>query len=479
MKLKQLLSDVEVRGNYHRELKITGVAYDSRKVKPGYLFVAIEGFKVDGHDYINQAREAGAVALIVEKEGFNQIDCLKVDSSRKALSIISNNFYNHPTREIGLIGVTGTNGKTSITYIVRDLLIAMGQKYGVIGTIGNQIGDKIYPTSVTTPESLELCELFAEMVEDSTDTAIMEVSSHSLSLDRVASLDFDVAVFTNLTQDHLDYHKNMNHYFKAKKKLFDLAKKSVINVDDPYGQKLYNDSEDVLSYAISQEADLKATRIEMTESGTHLTFLYNNKMYEVDTPFHGNIYVLNVLASFGALIQCGYELDEIINAAKDIKPVRGRLEKVPNNLEINVFVDYAHTPDALNNVLLIGRSFTSNRLISVFGCGGDRDKTKRPLMGKISERVADYSIVTSDNPRTENPVRIIDDIIKGIPADSIKYSIQPDREAAIHQAIKMAKKGDTVIISGKGHETYQIIGTEVTHFNDYEKALAALKERRK
>jgi UDP-N-acetylmuramoyl-L-alanyl-D-glutamate--2,6-diaminopimelate ligase len=478
MKLKQLLSGVHVRGNYHRELEITGVAYDSRRVKPGYIFVAIKGFKVDGHDFIDQAREAGAVALIVENERFNKTDCLKVESSRKALSIISGNFYNHPSREMKVIGVTGTNGKTSITYIVRDLLIAMKQKYGLIGTISNQIGDKIYPTSVTTPESLELCELFNEMVECSTDTAIMEVSSHSLSLERVTSVDFDVAVFTNLTQDHLDYHKNMNHYFKAKKKLFDLAKKSVINLDDPYGQKLYNEREGVLTYAIDHEADLKATQIEMTDSGTRLTFQYQKRTYHVETPFHGDIYVHNILASYGALIQCGYKIEEIIDLSKDIKPVRGRFERVPNDQGISVFVDYAHTPDALKNVLLIARSFTSNRVISVFGCGGDRDKTKRPLMGRISEKVADYSIVTSDNPRTENPERIIDDILKGLPNESNKYSIQPDREAAIRQAIKMAKKGDTVIIAGKGHETYQIIGTEVTHFNDYEKAIEALKERR-
>ncbi len=348
----------------------------------------------------------------------------------------------------------------------------------MIGTIANQIGDKVYPTSVTTPESLELCELFKEMVESSIDTAIMEVSSHSLSLDRVTALEFDVAVFTNLTQDHLDYHINMNHYFNDNQKLFDLAEKSVINLDDPYGQKMYNGSKGVLTYAISQEADLKATQIEMINSGTRLTFRYQKNSYQVDTPFHGNIYVLNVLASYGALIQCGYKIDEIIEASKNIKPVRGRLEKVPNNQGINIFVDYAHTPDALKNVLLIAKSFTSNRVISVFGCGGDRDKSKRPLMGKISEKVADYSIVTSDNPRTEDPVRIIDDILKGIPKDSNKYSVQPDREAAIRQAITMAKKGDAIIIAGKGHETYQIIGTEVSHFNDYEKAIEALKERR-
>jgi UDP-N-acetylmuramoyl-L-alanyl-D-glutamate--2,6-diaminopimelate ligase len=341
----------------------------------------------------------------------------------------------------------------------------------------NLIDGKAYPTQVTTPESLELNTLFSRMIESGVQTTAMEVSSHALSLDRVDGLDFDMAVFTNLTQDHLDYHKDMKHYYASKRHLFEMAKCTLFNIDDPYGQKLYNEFKGSFSYGFHADADFRASDVEAKAEGTRFTLTYKQHTYAIETPFLGRIYVLNVLAALGALSLIGYDMMLMMQAMNRVKPVRGRLEKVPNDKGIRVFVDYAHTPDALKNVLEIAREFTENRLISVFGCGGDRDRTKRPKMGKISEQIADFSIVTSDNPRSEDPMEIINEIVMGMSKDSGKYTVNPDREEAIAKAITMAKPGDTVIIAGKGHETYQIIGTTSHDFSDFEKAKKYLEEK--
>lgn len=477
MKLIDLLKDVKVKGKFDKNLDIKGIAYDSRKVEKGYLFVAIEGFKVDGHNYIDEARKAGAVVIIVQKSVKQRKNIIKVDSSREALSKISKNFHKDPTSKIKLIGITGTNGKTSTTYIIKNLLDALNYESGVIGSIQNMIGDEILETNITTPESFELNEIFRKMNNKNIKYGVMEVSSHALSLSRVNDINFEVGIFTNLTQDHLDYHKDMEEYFNQKRKLFEVAKLCVINLEDEYGKKLYEKFKNkALTYGFSDNADLYAKDIEMTLDGTKFTAIYKNKKYSAKIPLFGGIYVLNTLAAFGSLIAMEFTMEDIITAHDRIRPVRGRFERVSNNLEVNIIIDFAHTPAALKNVLDIAREITENRLICVFGCGGDRDKDKRPKMGLIAERTADYSFVTSDNPRNENPMDIINEIIAGIPANSNKYKIVQDREEAIKNSIEKAKPGDTVIITGKGHETYQIIGDEIIEFDDKKMAIKSIGE---
>lgn len=476
MKLINVTQGLKYDGDIDGNIEIKGIAYDSRKVEEGYIFVAIKGFKVDGHDFVDQAIKKGAALIVVEREIDLNIKFIKVENSRISLALISKNYYENPTQSINLIGVTGTNGKTSITYIVRDMLTSMNFESGLIGTIQNCIGNEIVETNSTTPESLELNELFSKMKSKNIEHAVMEVSSHALSLSRVHGLDFDIATFTNLTQDHLDYHENMDNYFNEKRKLFETAKKTLINIDDEYGEKLYNEyKEKSYSYSINKDADFNGNSIEMSSAGTSFVLTYQNRRHLISTPFYGDIYVLNVIAAIGSLVALGLDIDDVVKATQSIKPVLGRLEQVQNDLGINILVDYAHTPDALNNVLTIGKSFTEGRLISVFGCGGDRDKTKRPKMGRISEEIADFTIITSDNPRTEDPELIIKDILAGIQENSNRYTVISDRKIAIEKSIEIAKPGDTIIIAGKGHETYQIIGTVKNHFSDVEVALEYIK----
>jgi len=477
MKLTDLLKDVKFKGKFDKNLDIDGIAYDSRKVKKGYLFVAIEGFKVDGHEYIDEARKAGAVAIIVQKSISQRKNIIKVNSSREALSKISKNFYENPTSELKLIGITGTNGKTSTTYIIKNLLDGLNFDSGVIGSIKNMIGNEILKTNITTPESLELNEIFRKMNDKKIKYGVMEVSSHALSLSRVNDITFEVGIFTNLTQDHLDYHENMEEYFDQKRKLFEVAKLCVINLEDEYGIKLYEEFKNKsLSYGLSSNADLYAKDIEMIPDGTKFTVIYKNKEYYAEIPLFGGIYVLNTLAAFGSLLVMGFIMEDIIIAHNQIEPVRGRFERINNNLGINVIIDFAHTPAALKNVLDIAREVTENRLICVYGCGGNRDKDKRSKMGLIADRIADYSFITSDNPRNEDPIDIINGIIAGIPANSNKYKVVNDREEAIKNSIEIAKPGDTVIITGKGHETYQIIGDEIKEFDDKEVAIKCIEE---
>jgi UDP-N-acetylmuramoyl-L-alanyl-D-glutamate--2,6-diaminopimelate ligase len=476
VKLINVTQGLKYDGDIDGNIEIKGIAYDSRKVEEGYIFVAIKGFKVDGHDFVDQAIKKGAALIVVEREIDLNIKFIKVENSRISLALISKNYYENPTQSINLIGVTGTNGKTSITYIVRDMLTSMNFESGLIGTIQNCIGNEIVETNSTTPESLELNELFSKMKSKNIEHAVMEVSSHALSLSRVHGLDFDIATFTNLTQDHLDYHENMDNYFNEKRKLFETAKKTLINIDDEYGEKLYNEyKEKSYSYSINKDADFNGNSIEMSSAGTSFVLTYQNRRHLISTPFYGDIYVLNVIAAIGSLVALGLDIDDVVKATQSIKPVLGRLEQVQNDLGINILVDYAHTPDALNNVLTIGKSFTEGRLISVFGCGGDRDKTKRPKMGRISEEIADFTIITSDNPRTEDPELIIKDILAGIQENSNRYTVISDRKIAIEKSIEIAKPGDTIIIAGKGHETYQIIGTVKNHFSDVEVALEYIK----
>ncbi len=481
MNIRALFKDYPYRVIHEDKTQmISGLQYDSRSVKKGDLFVAIKGFQVDGHDYIERAIQAGAVAIVCSDLGkiahimekYTLVQWLFVEDTRNALAFVSKEFYALPSEKLALIGITGTNGKTSITQLLSNMLEALNKKTGVIGTIGNKVGNKSYQTAVTTPESLNLNQLFSEMVEDGVDACLMEVSSHSLSLDRVAYLNYNIGIFTNLTQDHLDFHIDFESYYSAKRQLFlKTDTYNLINKDDYYGQRLIKDMNALspkaktMTYGIDQAADIMAKNIEYTMSGIAYDLCTDVFELRLEIALPGKIYVYNTLAALGALILMGASKEDIITAVNGIKPVPGRFEKVDNALGINVIVDYAHAPDALKNVLSIAREFTSGDVITVFGCGGDRDKTKRPLMGNIALEGSDYVIVTSDNPRTEVPETIIKDIIINYPEQG-SYEVHVDRREAIAAAINRGRTGDTIVIAGKGHETYQIIGTIKSDFDD-------------
>jgi len=478
------------------EKTITGVQQDSRKVVMNTLFIAVKGFKVDGHNYINKAVDMGATAVVVteysksliaELEDKNVTLILCTDD-RAAMSYLSAYFYGRPSEKLKMIGLTGTNGKTSTCRILTDMLIASGISTGLLGTIANEIGGKTYKASLTTPEPIELHGLLSTMVEDGIEACVMEASSHALDLKRVEDVDYDYSVFTNLTEDHLDYHENFEDYFRAKTKLFDMTSKGrLINVDDPYGKRLfdqYNEKSlvtqtsaqekvETISYGLNSDAMLRAKNIEYTEAGSRYTLATPNGEVNVEVPLPGRIYVYNTLAAFGVLYMMGKTLGEIAKCALAITPVPGRMEQVKHESQIKVFVDYAHTPDALSNAIDIVKSMTKNKVITVFGCGGDRDAMKRPQMGQIAEEKSDQIIVTSDNPRTEDPLKIIKNITQGLnyPENAI---IEPDRKSAIGKAISVATKGDIVLIAGKGHETYQEINGIRYEFDDREIALGYL-----
>lgn len=492
MKLKRLLSGIDHRVPQEMlEVEVTGVAYDSRRVVEGSCFVAIKGFHSDGHDFIEQALNQGAAVIVYEDasklgatsqwEAYHHVIFVAVEDSRKVLALLSCNFYENPAAGMNLIGVTGTNGKTSITQILSNMLEALGESTAVIGTIGNRIGQKVYKTANTTPESLELNQLFSEMRDIGTDSCVMEVSSHSLELNRVYGIDFDIAVFTNLTEDHLDFHLHMENYYNAKAKLFDMTGTgSVINVDDPYGERLYKELSskgyNVITYGCSRQADLYADNIELKLDGVNFDLCTPDFITRISSKLPGRIYIYNILAAVGTLLMKGHSRDEIELAIKAIQPIRGRMETIPNKLGYNVLVDFAHTPDALEKLLKSAKEFTGGKLVAIFGCGGNRDRTKRPVMGRIAFEGSDIAIITNDNPRNENPLDIIADIQAGIPTGQPdKIIVLSDRQAAIEKGLSLLNPGDTLVIAGKGHETYQIIGDEVLDFDDRAVAMAYIE----
>jgi len=481
MNVKMLLEGYTYRVIHEEENQpLSGLQYDSRLVRQGELFVAIKGYQVDGHDYIEKALDNGAVAIVCSDIGkiaqmmekYSEVQWVFVEDSRNALAYMSSKFYENPSEKMALVGITGTNGKTSITQLMSNMLESLEYKTGVIGTIGNKVGEKFYQTSVTTPESLNLNQLFAEMLKDDVTACLMEVSSHSLALDRVAYLNYNIGIFTNLTQDHLDFHSDFEDYYRAKRELFLMTDTyNLINNDDPYGQRLVADMEELgakaqtITYGVDVPSDVMAKNVVYSMTGVSYDLSVKGMAMRVHIDMPGKIYVYNTLAAIGAMLLMGAKGQEVIKAVKAIKPVPGRFERVENTAGINVIVDYAHAPDALKNVLEIAREFTEGDVITVFGCGGDRDKTKRPLMGNIALETSDYVVVTSDNPRTEVPEKIIEDVVEDYPRTD-DYSICVDRREAIGKAIEKAKPGDTVIIAGKGHETYQILGTEKVDFDD-------------
>lgn len=492
MNLKDLLNEISYiafSGQWDAEvLKITD---DTREVTPQTLFVAVSGFKTDGHKYIQEALQKGAVAVVIENEQFQseQYPWVQVKSSRQALAALSSAFYGHPSRLMNIVGVTGTNGKTTTTNLIALILENANHRVGLIGTIHNRIGEQVLPVEHTTPGAAELQRLFKLFVDKQADYAVMEVSSHALDLHRVDQTEFDIAVFTNLTQDHLDFHENMENYLAAKGKLFsglgqNSAKKrrkfAILNADDPASILLSERTmAPVITYGIKNDADVKAEEVKVLPEGVEFILKYTNQKFLVKLKLAGLFNVYNALAAIAVGLVEGIPAEQIIAVLEKVPGIPGRFENVQpgGNGEYTVIVDYSHTPDSLENCLKTARSFARGRVIAVFGCGGDRDRGKRPIMGEIAGRLADFCIVTSDNPRTEDPIKIIDDIIPGLEKGTggKGYLRFEDRKEAIFRAIQEAKPDDVVIIAGKGHEDYQIIGSEVIHFDDREVAREALR----
>lgn len=458
MTLFDLLRELEtMETNCDLQMEIGGIKNDSRKVRQGDLFVAISGAADDGHIYIPKAIELGAVVVVSEKPLGNRWPYVVVPDSKVALSKLASAFFSHPSRKMHMVGVTGTNGKTTTTHILQAIFRHEG-KVGLIGTNHIMIGDEEYHTERTTPDAVALHGTFDQMVKKGTKYCVMEVSSHALDQCRVDGIQYQTAVFTNLTQDHLDYHRDMEDYFNAKRKLFGMCDNAVINADDPCGARLIDECVcPVITY--SQEdgaADLTARSIKLLPNGVEFEVRYGTQRESVFWGTPGKFSVSNALAAIGAALMAGLGLEEIADRIRTARPVMGRMEIVPVPAPFTVVIDYAHTPDALENVLEAAREVVRGRLLLVFGCGGDRDAAKRPLMGRIAARMADVCIVTSDNPRTEDPSRIIDDIVAGMGAHD-NYRTCVNRVEAIDCALSMAAPGDMVLLCGKGHETYQEI----------------------
>ena len=483
MKLKELLQGIEVlKASANMETEITSVVYDSRKVVPGSLFVAVTGFVTDGNRYIPMALENGAVAVVTAVEPTEDVPYVLVPSDRLALALIGANFYGHPAESMQLIGITGTNGKTSSTLLLKHVLeVTRGAKVGLIGTMDNMIGHQSVPADRTTPESLDLQALFAQMRDAGCTHVIMEVSSHAIALERVGGVRFDVAAFTNLTEDHLDFHKTMENYCDTKAELFARSEKCVANRDDAWFDRMCSKTnQSVLATSAKSDADLWAKDLTLLSDGIRFTAVSGETQTQVKLPIPGKFTVYNALTILGCGLQLGISLQEAAQALQTAKGVKGRVEVVPTpGKPYTVLIDYAHTPDGLENVLSSVRGFCKGRLIAVFGCGGDRDPIKRPIMGKIGVDIADVAIITSDNPRTEKPMAIIDDIIKGIDAVKKNYIVIENRPAAIRHAMDIAEKDDIIVLAGKGHETYQEIHGVKHHLDEREVVAEHLWETRK
>lgn len=477
MKLKNILIGIEnLKAKGDLEQDIIGIESNSKKVQPGYIFVAIKGFSFDGHQYIEEAVKNGAVAVIVEEinkeliSKLSNITIIVAKNTREFLAIASSNFYENPSKKFKLIGITGTKGKTTTTYMIKDILEKAGKKVGLIGTVAVYInGEKIEDSERTTPESLELQKIFSKMVEQGTEYVVMEVSSQSLKLHRVDGCDFDMVVFTNLSEDHISAkeHPNTKDYFESKLKLFKMCKTGFVNIDDLYGAKIpsmFPDSE-ITRYGIDNPGEVIAKDITITNSSVDFKVKLSDRNERVKVDIPGRFTVYNALVAICICKKIGVDPEIIKDALLKVK-VPGRSEMVDNKLELPIMIDFAHTPESLQNILKAVKSYTKGRVICVFGCGGDRDARKRPLMGEISGKIADYTIVTSDNPRTEDPQVIVNQIEEGIKKTKGKYEVIVDRKEAIKKAIEMAKKTDIVVLAGKGHELYQEINDKKYDFDE-------------
>jgi len=489
---------LDFRGDPDRDIK--GLAYDSRSVEPGFLFVAMKGHKQDGHVYIREAVEKGAVAVVAEKwmEGDEHIAFIRVSDAHQALSTLAITFYDQPFRNMTLVGITGTNGKTTTSYLLESVLQAAGFKSGVIGTINYRFSGHVLEAPVTTPESLEFMKILRRMADDGVTHVVMEVSSHALDQGRVRGCPFHVAIFTNLSRDHLDYHGSMEAYWEAKSRLFRNLKeqagnraRAVINRDDPRGKDLMDRTDaPTLTYGLKKGCDVRAEKVQVSRLGLKGRLITPAGIADIRCPLIGEFNIYNIMAASAAALAMGIDLKEISTGILSLKGVPGRLEMVRNARSLTILVDYAHTPDALLKALQAVRPIVEGRLFTVFGCGGDRDKGKRGQMGRVAGEHSDLVFITSDNPRTEEPSRITSQIEEGViesglrnlegagPGDAAGrgYILDPDRASAIRRAIAMARPGDTILIAGKGHEDYQIVGKTKRHFDDREVAAEAASQ---
>ncbi|MEH6954858.1 UDP-N-acetylmuramoyl-L-alanyl-D-glutamate--2,6-diaminopimelate ligase [Neobacillus drentensis] len=486
MKLQKLLKNLHLLIPFKGEdLDISSIENDNRKVQNGSLFICIKGYTVDGHDFAEAAVKNGAAAILAERPIALDVPVILVKDTTRAMAVLADTFYGQPTKKLHLIGITGTNGKTTTSHLIEKIMVDAGQRTGLIGTMYTKIAEEIIETKNTTPESLTLQKTFQQMVDRGVETAVMEVSSHALDLGRVHGCDYDVAVFTNLTQDHLDYHKTMDEYKRAKSLLFaqlgntfnhQHPKFAVLNADDQ-ASEMYSraTAAHIVTYGIDMRADIQAKDIQMTSSGTRFNLIIETEIYPVQMQLIGKFSVYNVLASIAASLVSGIEINQIIKSIESVEGVSGRFELVNAGQDFTVIVDYAHTPDSLENVLKTIQHIAKKKVFVIVGCGGDRDRTKRPLMAQIACQWATDPILTSDNPRSEDPLAILKEMEAGVKGE--KYKIIPDRKEAINTAIQQASKDDVVLIAGKGHETYQIIGNIVHDFDDRLVAREAIEGR--
>jgi UDP-N-acetylmuramoyl-L-alanyl-D-glutamate--2,6-diaminopimelate ligase len=489
MEMTQLLNSVhaiQVTGEVQRR-DVADIVYDSRKVQKNSVFVAIKGYKTDGHKFLQDAINKGAVAVVVEDDNaipddlisHSQIAKILVSDSRKALAELSKGFYRDPTNKLKLIGITGTNGKTTSTFILKNILQSVGHKTGLVGTIANYIGDAKVDSKLTTPESNDLNRLFYDMIQAGCSYSVMEVSSHSLVLNRVYGLDFTAAIFSNITSDHLDFHNTFEEYLSAKKLLFDglgVNSFAIINSDDSSSQKMIKDSKaKSVSYGVSDNSDYQIKNIVYDLNGSDFTITNKNIDYKIHTSLIGTFNAYNATSAFATAHSLGIDAEKIVDGIKSSPQVPGRFEVLGNGIK-KIIVDYSHTADSLEKALQAVREIIKdrNQVVTVFGCGGDRDKTKRPVMGKVASDLSDKVFITSDNPRTENPFEIIEDIKKGISKNN--FEVEENREEAIKKAIQNSDEDAVILIAGKGHENYQEINGVRNHFSDQEIALKYLSE---
>ncbi|HWS41517.1 MAG TPA: UDP-N-acetylmuramoyl-L-alanyl-D-glutamate--2,6-diaminopimelate ligase [Pseudoflavonifractor sp.] len=472
MQLERLLAGVKLLADHtDRDIRISGICYDTREIEPGNLFVALPGYKTDGHRYIHEALDKGAAAVVCQRPPEGKGPWLVVPDARAALARLSANWFGHPARELCVVGVTGTNGKTTTTYLMKSVLEqVLKAKVGLIGTNQNMIGEEVLPAHRTTPESYEVQKLLREMVDAGCSHAVMEVSSHALVLRRVDEIFFRVGVFTNLTQDHLDFHGTMERYRDAKGLLFARSAAAVLNLDDEAGVHYAQTAPcKVFTYSERKDAaDLTAKNLRLFPDRVEFEAVAVGAISRVRLPIPGGFTVYNALGVIACCMALGLELGAVAEALGRAQGVKGRIEVVPAAADYTVLIDYAHTPDALENILTTVRDFTKGRLICLFGCGGDRDRTKRPVMGGIASSLADLCIVTSDNPRTEEPGAIIAEILGGMKEGGAPYLVEPDRRSAIRMALAEARAGDVVVLAGKGHETYQEIDGVQHHLDERE-----------
>lgn len=472
MKFRNLLKN---ESTHLGDTEILGITCDSRAVKEGYAFVCINGSKADGHCFAKQALESGAAVVITEKPLGLERE-VTVGDTRAAFAEMSAEFFGKPAEKLKIIGVTGTNGKTSVTYMLKSILEKAGYKTGIIGTIQNMIGDKVLDTANTTPDAYTLNSIFSQMVKDGCDFCIMEVSSHALDQKRVFGFGFEVAAFTNLTQDHLDYHITMENYLAAKKKLFDMCKTAVINLDDGYSDKIIEGVNcKVVSFSEKRnDSTYSAKCINLRPEGIEYEFVGFNLIKHIKLKTGGKFSVYNSMCAAAIAMELGVSVDTVALALGELEGVKGRAEIVPTNRNFTVIIDYAHTPDGLSNILSTFKEIKQGRLICLFGCGGDRDATKRPIMGSVAARYSDFVIVTSDNPRSEEPDKIISEIVEGMKPFKTPYVVIENRIEAINYAVANAVDNDIIILAGKGHENYQILKTGKIHLDEREVVREAL-----